>query len=66
MTQTTTEHPLSVNDAQTAFAHKEGCPGDRVETYEALRAPKPEAAIPATPLLITRCIDCGNHDVREK
>lgn len=59
--------PLAANDAPSGFEHRQGCPGgpDKVETYTATRPADPEKVRPATDLRITRCVQCGAHDVRE-
>lgn len=58
---------LAANDAPTGFVHLTGCPAGevKVETYTAVRPAKPADAIPARNLRITRCVQCGAHDVRE-
>lgn len=43
--------------------HREGCPAERIESYEAVRPRTQER--PATPVVVTRCIDCGGETVKE-
>jgi hypothetical protein len=49
MTQTKTK----TADAALEVSHLEGCPAERVETYE-VEGPKGF-------VIVTRCIDCGAH-----
>lgn len=58
------DHLLAVNDGPV-FTHRTDCPATRVERYDAVRPGKPSQGVPPRDLRVTRCIDCGNHDVQE-
>jgi hypothetical protein len=49
--------------ASTRLNHLERCPAERIEAYHETRPPRPAQAIPAQPVTVTRCIDCGAHVV---
>lgn len=46
-----------------AIHHRDGCPGERVEEYDA-RRPKSDQR-PAYDVTVARCIDCGEAVVGE-
>lgn len=43
--------------------HREGCPAERIEAYQAVRPATAQRE--ATPVVVTRCIDCGGEAVKE-
>lgn len=45
--------------------HKRGCPKSRIETYTATRPRDAQNDISAREITVQRCIDCGNHYVKE-
>lgn len=53
--------PLSERD------HLPGCPmnPERVESYQLLAPARPDQGVPARPMLVTRCAECGGHHVEE-
>jgi hypothetical protein len=45
--------------------HLRGCPGGRVEMYEATRPAQPSKGRPAADVTVVRCIECGGSTVIE-
>jgi len=63
-TATETERP-----ALAERAHMENCPGidgsARIEEFDARRPARPDQAVPAQDVTVTRCIECGGSSVKE-